>query len=108
MISEKKLKVIHALVSYPTRGEACKAAGISERTLYNYMQNEEFIKEYHSVIEEILKDTDTRLKEAALCAVNHLISVVQDDNIDEALRLKADRIILEHLAKKTECDNKYW
>ena len=108
MTKEKQKQIIHALISCPTRREACKVAGISERALYNYMKDEEFMKEYKSAIADILSDTDTRLKEAALLAVNHLISVVEDKPVDEVIRLKADRMILEHLTKKIECDSKYW
>ena len=108
MTKEKRDKIIRALVLYPTKRDACKAAGISERSLYNYMQDDDFMKEYRSVIDEILSDTDTRLREGALLAVNHLISVVTDQNEDVAMRLKADRIILDYMMKKNECDNKYW
>lgn len=108
MMKEKQKQIIYALITSPTRREACKITGISERTLYNYMQDEEFMKEYRTVIDGITKDTDARLKKAALIAVNHLISVVQDETAEESVRLKADRIILEHLTKKIECDNKYW
>lgn len=108
MTKERRRQIIRALIAYPTRREACKALKISERTLYNYMQDAEFMDEYKAVIDEIIKDTDSRLKEAALIAVNHLISVVQDENIDAVTRIKADRVILEHLTKKIECDAKYW
>ena len=108
MTKERQRQIIQALISFPTRREACKALGIAERTLYNYMQDEAFINAYKAAIEDILRDTDTRLKEAALCAINHLISVVEDENIDALTRIKADRIILEHMTKKIECDNKYW
>lgn len=108
MTKERQRQIIQALISYPTRREACKALRISERTLYNYLHDKAFMDEYNAVIDEILKDTDAKLKEAALVAVNHLVSVVQDETADEMVRLKADRIILEHLTKKTECDNKYW
>ena len=108
MTKERQRQIINALITYPTRKEASKALNITERTLYNYLQDEEFINEYKAVVDGILKDTDTRLKEAALIAVNHLISVVEDENADDIVKIKADRIILEHITRKIECDNKYW
>lgn len=72
------------------------------------MHDAEFLREYQETVDGIIKDTDTRIKEAGLLAVNHLISVIQDETVDEVTKIKADRLILEHLSRMKECENKYW
>ena len=99
---DKTEKIILALITEPTRKKACQAAGISERTLYNYMQDADFMDEYHSVLNGIVTDTTSRMKEAAHKAAEHLISVIEDETIDAATRLKADRIVLELVVKIAE------
>ena len=64
--------------------------GITERTLYNYMHDEVFQKEYQEKIEEIIKDSDAKTKEAGLKAINHLISVIEDQELDAITKIKAD------------------
>ena len=108
MTDTQRRKIISVLISSPTRKEACERLGITERTLYNYMHDEVFQKEYQEKIEEIIKDSDAKTKEAGLKAINHLISVIEDQELDAITKIKADRLILEHLAKMIDCENKYW
>lgn len=108
MTDTQRKKIISVLISEPTRKEACKRLGITERTLYNYMHDETFQKEYQDKIEELIRDTDAKTKEAGLKAINHLISVIEDQELDAVTKIKADRVILEHLSKMIDCENKYW
>ncbi len=108
MTDTERKKIISVLISEPSRRQACQKLGISQRTMYNYMHDAEFLREYQETVDGIIKDTDTRIKEAGLLAVNHLISVIQDETVDEVTKIKADRLILEHLSRMKECENKYW
>ncbi len=108
MTKEKQYKIVNALITYPTRKEACKSVGISERTLYNYLQDPEFKNTYNSIIDGITKDTEAKIKEAALKAINNLVDIIENEDVDCVTKIKADRVILEHLSKTIECDNKYW
>ncbi len=100
----KRDKIIAALIIQPTRKTACEAAGISERALYNYMQDQDFMDEYHSVLNGIVTDTVSRMKEAAHKAAEHLISVIEDETVDVSTRLKADRIALEMVTRIAESE----
>ena len=100
----KRDKIIMALITEPTRKRACEAAGISERALYNYMRDGDFLDEYHGILNGIVGDTTSRMKEAAHKAAEHLISVIDNDSIDTATRLKADRIVLEMVTKIAEAE----
>lgn len=108
MTDTERKKIISVLISEPSRRQACEKLGISQRTMYNYMHNEEFLKEYQDTVDGIIKDTETRTREAGLIAINHLISVIQDESVDQVTRIKADRVVLEHLSKIIDYENKYW
>lgn len=108
MTEAKRKNIISVLIAEPTRAQACKRLGITERTLYNYMQDEAFIKEYQSAIDGIVKDTAAKTKEAGLKAINHLTAVIEDASADEVTRIRAAKVILEHLAKMTENESKFW
>lgn len=108
MTDTERKKIISVLISERSRRQACEKLGISQRTMYNYMHDAEFLKEYQDTVDGIIKDTETRTREAGLIAINHLISVIQDEDVDQVTRIKADRVVLEHLSKMIDCDNKYW
>ena len=78
MTDTERKKIISVLISEPSRRQACEKLGISQRSMYNYMHNAEFMKEYQDTVDGIIKDTETRTREAGLIAINHLISVIQN------------------------------
>ena len=108
MTEAKRKRIISVLITTPTRSEACKILGITERTLYNYMQDDTFRAEYKEVVSCIINETEAKTKEAGLKAINHLMSVIDNPQVDELTKIKADRLILDHLTKMIECNSKYW
>jgi len=102
MREDKKKKVMSALVTEPTRKKACEVAGISERTLYNYMNDPDFMYEYQGILNGVVADTTLRMKEAAHKATEHIISVIEDEDVDVQTRLKADKLALEMVIRVAE------
>lgn len=108
MTEAKRKKIISVLITTPTRAEACKLLGITERTLYNYMQDESFKAEYNHVLDCVINDTEARITEARLNSINHLVSVIDDPEIDDLIKIKADRLILEHYASMKRIEAAEW
>ena len=82
--------------------------GITERTLYNYMKDESLKQEYKEALDGIISDTETRITEARFKAINHLISVIDDPEISDVIKIKADRLILEHMTSMKRIEVSDW
>lgn len=61
-MTTKQEQALAALMSYPTRKEAAKAAGINERTLRGYFKDKEFRERYRTMCFEIMEDAALRSK----------------------------------------------
>jgi hypothetical protein len=97
MDDAKKKKLIVALITEPTRRKACEVVGIDEKTLYNCMQDDDFIKEYNNTIETVMDDALCTLKLTILNSaieLNRIITMSGDDNT----KLKAIKIALDSFA----------
>lgn len=100
---QKKAAALAALCNSSTLTEAAEKAGISRRSLYNYIRQEhDFARAYR----EIQEAAATAAAEAAEARAAEASSVVQTIMNDEAqpasVRLKAAQIILESSTKQRE------
>ncbi len=85
MVKEKKGKMnrkkelaMLALLEKPTIAAAAKAVGVGEATIYNWMREESFQKDYRALKQEIVGHSVTRLQKASSLAVDALVEIVQD------------------------------
>lgn len=100
---QKKRLALAALMESSTLTEAAEKAGISRRSLYTYIREDnEFARAYRNLQEM----TATAAAEAAEARAEEAASVVDSIMRDEAqpaaIRLKAAQIVLETSAKRRE------
>ena len=96
-------KVLRALLSCKTQSEVAKQAGLSERTISNYLKQPEFLKELHLVESEFNKMVITRLarvQQKALDTINQLMTSSRSDTV----RLRASIAWLDFLLRMKNSD----
>ena len=71
-LTRKAEQAIAALLEYPTIGEAAKACGVSERSLWRWLQRDDFQKRYKDSQRAVVDSAITRLQAATVRAVETL------------------------------------
>lgn len=101
-MNQRKLAALDALVKTRTRAEAAKMAGISERTLRSYFDDEEFSAEYIKRFNLMTAEATEALKRSARLAVEALADIVADPEVNPAVRVGAAGRILDNVPKFAE------
>ena len=88
-------KIIAALLGSRTIKEAAGELGITEKTLHNRMNNYDFRVMYQTAQADILKDSVKTCHESLTEAVNTVREIMQDRDINPAVRLQAAQTIIK-------------
>lgn len=98
---QKQSAALEALIDSRTLTEAATKAGISRKTLYNYIRNDvKFAKAYRQIIEETATASAENVEARAEKAALTIEEIMTDSDQPPMVRLKAAEMILE------ECDRK--
>ena len=98
--SRKSEAAILALLAHPTIPEAAKAAGVSETTLWRWLQRDDFQKRYRESQEKVFDNALGALQCATTEAVNCLRRNLNCKN--PATQVQAARTILDYTLKARE------
>ncbi|NIN91585.1 hypothetical protein GTO36_01020 [bacterium] len=98
----KKQEAIAALLTQPTIKEAAKSAGVGEKTLWRWLQNEEFRESYCDAKRRVVEEGISRLQQVCGEAVETLKEIMRDQEKPPSSRVTASRIILEMAVKALE------
>ncbi|MDQ3257888.1 MAG: hypothetical protein M3R15_29040 [Acidobacteriota bacterium] len=71
-LTRKAEQAIAALLEYPTIGEAAKSCGVSERSLWRWLQRDDFQRRYREAQRSVVDSAITRLQAATVRAVETL------------------------------------
>jgi DNA-binding MurR/RpiR family transcriptional regulator len=104
-LSRKEEQAIAALLSAPTLAEAAHTAGVSEPTLWRWLQREEFQTAYRQARQVVVQQAIARLQHVAGTAVETLYSVMQDADKPASARVSAARAVLDLALKATELED---
>jgi len=100
MLTPKQQKAVAALHSSASFQEAAKKAGITDRTLRRWLQQDEFSEKVHDAGRRIIEGTVDELQEAAVEAIQILRKMIRDPiNAPPSVRRSAARTLLEHSAE---------
>lgn len=98
---QKQSAALEALIDSRTLTEAATKAGISRKTLYNYIRNDvKFAKAYRQIIEESATASAENVEARAERAASTIEEIMSDPDQPPMVRLKAAEMILE------DCDRK--
>jgi hypothetical protein len=103
-LSEKQERALQATLSHPTLKEAALAAGISETTLWRYMQDEEFSRRLRGARRDAVNHAVIRLQRASSDAVSVLSDLMMKESAPPSARISAARTVLDYAIRATEID----
>lgn len=94
-LTPKQQKAITALLDQPTLKEAASACGVNESTLWRWLQDDTFQREYRQARGQLLESTLTALQRASGDAVETLKAVMKDTTAQPSARVSAAKAVLE-------------
>ena len=77
-MNARQRAALQALMVCSTKAEAAKQAGIAERTLRSYFQDEEFVKEYDRLFGDLMDEVTRELQKSLPLAIRTLRAVCED------------------------------
>lgn len=89
-------EVVAALIANGTQRDAAAALGISERTLFDRMQDGEFKALYKSTKADILRSAVFNMQSKLNEAVNVVAEVMNDKAAPASTRLQAAQIVIKN------------
>jgi len=101
----KKELALGALLTEDTLGKAAKVAGISEVTLWRWLQGREFAEAYRELKREAVGQAVTRLQQISCQAVETLRTIMLDKESPASVRVSAAKSILEMAVKAIEIED---
>ena len=98
---QKKALALQALVSSRTLTEAAQKAGVSRKSIYNYVREDfDFAKAYRDLQEELVTSAAEEAQSMTERATDVVKEIMENDELPAALRLKAASILLEISEKR--------
>jgi hypothetical protein len=91
----KKDEAIQALLSHTSIPEAAKTVGIGDKTLWRWLQREDFQIELKSARRELVQHASTQLQRSMVEAVTTLRTVMNDAESPASVRVSAARAVLD-------------
>jgi len=95
-------KIIAALMEHGTIEKAAKAAGLSERAIYDRMKTHEFQAKYQSARTDILRNACVNVSQRINGALDVITEIMQDQETAPTARLQAASIVLKTASDFTE------
>lgn len=92
-------QIIAALLSKGTMKEAAAAVGISERTLYDRMNEGGFQALYKAAKADLIRAAVFSLNNQLQAAINTVAGIMQDETNNAAVRLQAAQTIINSAGK---------
>lgn len=105
MLTQKKRAALQALMQFTGQKEAAAAAGIAERTLREYMRDEEFITELNQIYDAWMGECTRELQKAVKMAIQTLKESLTDEDASVPAKIAAARVILDTAPKYLELNN---
>jgi predicted transcriptional regulator len=103
--TNRQEKAIIALLNQPTMKEAAEAAGISEVTLWRWLQTPDFRSSYMEARRVAVQRAIARTQAATTEAVETLREVMNDQTAKGSERIAAAKAILDYALKGIELED---
>lgn len=101
-MTARQQKALAALLATPSKEAAAKAAGISTRSLRDYLADPEFQAEYKKAFGNMVEEATRQAQQALAPALSTLREIVEDKGEDANARISAARAILSNGMKLIE------
>lgn len=104
-MTRKMEAAVAALLTAPTIAIAAQAVGISEQTLWRWLQLPEFQGQYREAKRQAVAQAVARLQQATTKAVDTLEAVMDDTASPSSARVTAAKTVLEMAVKAVELED---
>lgn len=104
-LSRKKEMAIAALLSQPSIPEAARAVKIGEKTLWRWLQREDFRNAYVEARREVVSQVLAQVQCGMSEAVETLREVMRDDSATASARVSAARVMIDIGLQGTEVED---
>ena len=94
--------IILALLEQPSIKKASETAGVSQKTIYNKLENEDFKRKYDRYKTKIIKHQLSRLQGLLAESVETQKEIMLDKEVNPSIRLQASNYIFNNCLKLTE------
>ena len=101
-MTPNKEKLLAALLTSRTKKEAAAAAGISDRTMRSYFEDQEFCQRYREAFAGVVQDATRRAQQLLEPALSTLQTVMEDEEIPAQARVNAAKIALDYAVRLTD------
>ena len=101
-ITSRQQQAIRALLGSPTVRQAATAAGVGERTLHTWLEDQTFRAALNRAQAEALEAASRQLAGSLTAAVNRLQCLVGDPDAGPGIQLQAAKAILDQMFKLKE------
>jgi len=101
----KQEEAILALLTNRTVEDTARAAKITTRTLYRWLNEPEFDKAYRQARRKAFGQSTARLQQASSAAVSVMMKTMVDPNAGASTRLRAADMVYSHAAKAIEIED---
>lgn len=103
----RKEKALAALLSCNTQEAAAEAAGISPRTLRNYLREPEFMERYRKANGQLVQAATLQIQRSLAPAINALREIAENPEASMGARVQAARGLLEYGIRLSELGEVY-
>ena len=103
-ISHRQEKVLLALLENPSISAASRNSGVNRGTIYKYLNDEKFAREYRKRRSEMFTATTGLLVKASAIAVQSLVSMILDAKTADTAKVSACRAVLQYTASSQDLD----
>lgn len=94
-LTNKQAKLIVALLSSPTKTEACRRVGVSPTQYRRYLEEPVFVQAYTDAVNRILEQNINEIQLKTKLAIDTLVTIVEDKSASAMARLQASKTIIE-------------
>ena len=96
MAAANREKILAALLGSSTKKEAANKAGVSVRTVFQYLEDPAFAAEYEAAKRNLIREAGDKIKQSLSPAVDVLKAIATDEKAGKTARVQAARTLLEY------------
>lgn len=104
-LSRKQGKALAALLAQPSVNKAAQAAGVGERTLWRWLQADDFKEAYRKARSQLVSHAIAHLQAGMGDAVRTLKEIIADKNASPSVRVSAAKAMIDFGLKGIEIED---
>lgn len=101
----KQEQAVAALINSSSISEAAQVAGVGERTLFRWLNEQEFKEQYRHARREVVAQALANLQRVCSTAVNTLSEIMENSEASPSARVTASRAALELAIRSVETED---